>query len=191
MVEILVKGKAMKIFRMIFAALLLVPTIAQAQGGAMNGTIGKPASINAVQVAGQDPSFNLKALKVDGTGALVTSSSTYAVPSSAAANAIAPVAAGFVGAAYVLCVSACNMYGLNVVAGASAGYVMLFNATSTPADGAVTPVYCMPIAANQGMEASWRNIPKRMTVGATLVFSTTGCFTKTASGTAFLSADFQ
>ena len=189
--EILVKGKAMKIFRMMFAALLLMPAAALAQGGSMNGTIGKPASISAVQVAGQDPSFNLKALKVDAVGALVTTSSSYSLPSSAAANAIAPTTAGVVGAAYVFCVSACNMYGLNVVAGASAGFVMLFNSTSVPADGAVTPIFCMPLAANAGMEANWRTIPKRMTVGATLVFSTTGCFTKTASGTAFLSGDYQ
>lgn len=64
----------MKICRLIFAAVLLMPTAAMAQGGASNGTTGKPASINAVQVGGRDPSSNLQALKVDANGALITSS---------------------------------------------------------------------------------------------------------------------
>lgn len=61
----------MKRIAIMFAALLLAPGVALAQGGASNGTTGKPASINAVQVGGRDPSSNLQALKVDASGALL------------------------------------------------------------------------------------------------------------------------
>lgn len=90
----------------------------------------------------------------------------------------------------ILKASAGNLYGYNVVAGASAGYLMLFNSTTVPADGAVTPLKCIPIAANAGIDRSF-DIPRRFGTGIVLVFSTTGPFTKTVSNTAFLSGDFQ
>ncbi len=86
----------------------------------------------------------------------------------------------------VLKASAANLYRVVVTSGASAGYVMIFNATSAPADGAVTPVDCRAIAANASLSISYADAPARLTTGATVVFSTTGCFTKTASATAFI-----
>jgi len=84
--------------------------------------------------------------------------------------------------------SAGNLYALNVVTGASAGYVMVFNAISAPADGAVTPVFCIPVAANTGVQLDFTNgtVPTYFSVGITAVFSTTGPYTKTASATAFI-----
>jgi hypothetical protein len=74
---------------------------------------------------------------------------------------------------------------LDVVSGASAGYVMVFNTASAPADGAVTPQYCYAMAANSTLTLGQVLLP---TIGnVTIVFSTTGCFTKTASATAFIS----
>lgn len=84
-----------------------------------------------------------------------------------------------------------NLAGLNVVTGASAGYVMLFDAATVPADGAVTPLRCMPVAANTGIDLNFRAAPLRFDVGAVVVFSTTGCYSKTASATAFLAGDIQ
>lgn len=113
---------------------------------------------------------------------------TYVVPSpsAAAVNAIAPSANAAVNSALVLKASAGNLYGLNVVAGASAGFVMLFDATSAPGDGAVTPKYCLPLAANAGLDLNWRSMPMSFATGITAVFSTTGCYSKTASATAFI-----
>lgn len=85
--------------------------------------------------------------------------------------------------------SAGNLYGVNVVAGASAGYLMVFNAGSVPADGTVTPIKCIPVAANAGLIMEFTP-PIRCTTGITAVFSTTGPFTKTISATAFISVDF-
>ena len=83
-----------------------------------------------------------------------------------------------------------NLYGCQVTSGASAGYVMVFTDTSEPADGAVTPLKCYKIAANSTLVVDFRaGPPVQMIPGATIVFSTTGCFTKTASATAFISGD--
>lgn len=96
-----------------------------------------------------------------------------------------------VSAGRVLRVGTTNLAGLNVVSGASAGYVMLFDAASVPADGAVAPLRCITIAPNTTIDLNFRGSPLRFDVGAVIVFSTTGCFTKTASATAFLAGDVQ
>lgn len=115
----------------------------------------------------------------------------YAVgaPSAAASVGVAPTVTAAVNSAVVGKASAGNLYGFNVVAGASAGFVLVFNAISAPADGAVTPVKCLPLAANAGLDQNYRSLPVAFTTGITVVFSTTGCFSKTASATAFISVD--
>jgi len=80
---------------------------------------------------------------------------------------------------------------VNVTSGASAGYVMVFDATTVPADGTVAPARCVPLAANTGIELNWRASPIRFVNGVVVVFSTTGCFTKTISATAFIAADYR
>lgn len=82
------------------------------------------------------------------------------------------------------------LHGINVTSGASAGYVMLFDAAAVPADGTVTPARCLPLAANTGIERTFPT-PLRIANGITVVFSTTGCFTKTVSATAFIAVDFR
>jgi hypothetical protein len=73
---------------------------------------------------------------------------------------------------------------LAVTAGASAGYLMVFDATTVPADGTVTPVICRAVTANGSVAVSL-DAPARFATGLVLVFSTTGCFSKTISATAF------
>jgi hypothetical protein len=119
---------------------------------------------------------------------------TALVPHSAAAGAIIPVVSTAAEASHVLKASAGNFYSLAVTAGASAGYVLVFNAISAPADGAVTPVECIAVAANATVtipSSGAFDIPVRYSAGITAVFSTTGCFTKTASTTAFFSGKVQ
>jgi hypothetical protein len=84
-----------------------------------------------------------------------------------------------------------NLYDVNIVSGASAGYVLVFDAKAVPADGAVSPALCLPVAANTGVDINLRANPMRLVNGIVVVFSTTGCFTKTASATAFISAASQ
>ena len=67
------------------------------------------------------------------------------------------------------------------------GFVLVFDATAAPADGAVTPVKCYQMGAGT-LGVQFAANPMKATNGIVLVFSTTGCFTKTASATAFFSA---
>lgn len=112
-------------------------------------------------------------------------------PSAAAAAALTTVASLAVTGGQVIKASAGNLYGFNVVSGVTAGYVMVFNSTTVPADGAVTPLRCIPLAANSGIDVNLRGQPSRFSTGITIVFSTTGCFTKTISATAFIAGDAQ
>lgn len=113
------------------------------------------------------------------------------VPSAASAAGVAVNATTVASGSLVAKASAGNLYGYNVTSGASAGYVLIFNATSAPADGTVTPARCIPLAANTGIEVDMRGQPTFFSTGITIVFSTTGCFTKTISATAFISADVK
>ena len=118
-------------------------------------------------------------------------SGTYVVevPSATAGAGVASVASTAVTGGQIVKASAGNLYGFNVVSGASAGYVLVFNSATVPADGAVTPARCLPIAANTGIDVNLRGQPAYFSAGITIVFSTTGCFNKTASATAFISGD--
>lgn len=109
-------------------------------------------------------------------------------PSTSSSVAITPTSGAAVASSLVLKNSGGNFYGCNATTGAVAGYVMLFNATSAPGDGAVTPVKVWPLAALAALTVEYQ-VPLRLGTGITLVFSSTGPYTKTASATAFLSGD--
>lgn len=96
-----------------------------------------------------------------------------------------------VGSSLILRTTGVDLYSVNVTSGASAGYVMVFDRTTVPADGAVTPALCLPLAANTGLDWNFRSAPVQLQTGAVIVFSTTGCFSKTASATAFIAGSIQ
>lgn len=99
---------------------------------------------------------------------------------------ITPVVSTAAEGGHVLKSSAGSLYGVYVTSGATAGYLMVFNATSVPGDGAVTPVECVPVPANSVVSLNYGPGPAAaFSTGITAVFSTTGCFTKTVSNTAF------
>lgn len=127
----------------------------------------------------------------DGTGLGVTAYA--ATPHSAATASLTPAVSAAVTGGVIYKASAGNLYSVSVTAGASAGFLLMFNSTTIPADGAVTPQQCIPVAANA--MATWEavsgGVPERFTTGIVGVFSTTGCYTKTISPTAFLRAKFQ
>lgn len=114
-------------------------------------------------------------------------------PSSAAAAAATSASSTAAGSNLVLKASAGNLYGLTITIGATSGYVMLFDATSLPSNGAVTPVWCRPVdsnGTNGALSASWAT-PKRFGTGITAGFSTTGCFNLTASATGNFFGEYQ
>jgi hypothetical protein len=107
-------------------------------------------------------------------------------PTTSAAAGITPVVSAAAESSHVLKASAGNLYSVYVTTGATAGYLMVFNATSAPADGAVTPIECAAVPASSTTSVSYLPGPMGVfSTGITAVFSTTGCFTKTASATAF------
>lgn len=81
-----------------------------------------------------------------------------------------------------------NLYELDVTS-TVAGFLMVFNAITPPADGTVTPIRC--IAATGAGSLFYATlplgaIPEFYSTGVTAVYSSTGCFTKTISATAFI-----
>ncbi len=113
-------------------------------------------------------------------------------PSSASTQGIAPVVTSALAGSLVLKASAGNFYAAYITTGATAGYLLVFNATSAPGDGAVTPSDCVQAPANTTTGITRAGQPPAYhSTGITLVFSTTGCFTKTISATAFLRGDAQ
>lgn len=72
------------------------------------------------------------------------------------------------------------------------GYVMVFNTTAIPADGAVTPIDCRPLAAGGVTTINWFPVPMYMSVGISVSVSSTGCLTKAVSAiSGFISANIQ
>lgn len=112
---------------------------------------------------------------------------TSAGPGSGAEAGLASTGTAVAGSTSVLKAAAGNFYGATCCSTGAAGYLMLFDAASAPADGTVTPRKVWPVAAGGGIEIGYP-VPLRMTVGAVLVFSSTGPFTKTAAN-AFISGE--
>lgn len=84
-------------------------------------------------------------------------------------------------------------YASNVyVTPSAAGYLMVFNQSTIPSSGAVTPMHCVAAPANittwlvfnNGQEEAFPN-------GIVVVFSSTGCFSYTPSVNAFIHANVQ
>ena len=124
---------------------------------------------------------------LNATPSIANGNGVIVAPSSAAASGIAPTVSGAAESNHVLKAGAGNLYGLTVTIGATSGYLMLFDATSLPVNGTVTPKYCFPITSNGtngGASFSWLpGPPLNFVTGITAGFSTTGCFTLTASAT--------
>lgn len=104
-------------------------------------------------------------------------------PSSAAAVGITPVVSGSLEASHVLKNAAGNLYAVYAsnLTGGTTGLLQVFNATSAPADGAVTPIVCVPF--NSMGEAAANYVPGPPAVFSTgitaVISSSTTCFTKT------------
>ena len=67
----------------------------------------------------------------------------------------------------------------------TAGYVMVFDSATVPSDGTVTPKFCYYLTAPGTVAASWLQYPVPFANGISVVFSSTGCYTKTISNTGF------
>jgi hypothetical protein len=145
-----------------------------------------------VLVGGTLPAFATPPAVTQGAGSVNPGAgSIWGVAETGTGNGLAgisPNTSAALEASRVIKSSAGNLYGLNVTATA-AGYIMIFDATAAPADGAVTPKWVMPLAAGSGFSGPPSGTPIAMSfsTGIVAVYSSTGPFTKTASATAFIS----
>ena len=176
----------------------------------LNVSIQSNAGVNLAQVAGSTTATSATGVQkvgIVGNAGLTVDAAPGAAPSNAVAiqgvasmtpvqvncvtgctvaAAITPLASTAAESSHVFKASAGSAYSIYVTTGATAGYLMIFNATSAPADGAVTPIDCVQAAAEATVGVSSAGAPPdAFSTGITAVFSTTGCFTKTASATAF------
>lgn len=108
---------------------------------------------------------------------------------------LTPVSTASIAANQVIKSSASALSSFNVSADSTlsgaAWWIMVYNATSAPADGAVTPTKCYAMTSGTSSFSTAWLIPVVFSTGITIGVSTTGCFTKTASTHAFISGDAQ
>ena len=101
-------------------------------------------------------------------------------------GAATPVVSGAAEGSHVLKASSGCLIAAYVTTGASAGFLMVFNSATVPGDGAVTPIECISVPATTTIGLNYAPQPPAWySTGISVAFSTTGCFTKTISNTAF------
>lgn len=111
------------------------------------------------------------------------------VPASLAAT---PVISAVAESGHVLKAAPGCLISVYATIGATGGFLMVFNSITVPVDGAVAPQDCIQVAASTSNFLNWApQPPEFFSVGVSIAFSTTGCFTKTASATAFFHAIVQ
>lgn len=107
-------------------------------------------------------------------------------------NAVASVQSAVDESSHVLKSTGGWLYGFSATSdGGTAGYVLIYDASAVPGDGAVTPRFCYYLPATQTTGASWVQYPVPFTNGIVISFSSTGCFTKATSPTGFFSAQVK
>lgn len=100
-------------------------------------------------------------------------------------NPIPSVQTATAAGSLILKASAGNLYGLSVTSSNStAGFVMVFDSATVPADGTVTPRFCYYLSAPNSVADSWLTYPVPFVNGIVVVFSTgSTCYSKTISAT--------
>jgi|ERR1700735_1285908 len=125
------------------------------------------------------------------SAALAQSPTQCLVPANAGAT---PVVSASLESGHVLKAGpGCILSGYVTIDSTSVGWLMLFNSKTVPADGAVTPQDCVYITTNPGsIGLNWAPLPPEwFSTGISAAFSSTGCFTKTASAHAYFHALVQ
>lgn len=147
---------------------------------------------DAAAIAGSTGTVSAKLrLMTTQLDAITTALATAPPPSALVTVGITPVVSTSAESSHVLKATpgnAYSAYATNLTA--TAGFLMLFNATSAPADGAVQPLACVSLPPNNPASINYSPGPPGVfSVGITAVVSSaTTCFTKTTGTiTAFIS----
>lgn len=174
----------MKVLAIVAALVLATPTFAASPVTINNANNSSSAAVT---------SGSLNVLCTSGCGGGSGSPSFVIVePSSLAAVGITSIVSGAAESGHVLKASAGNLYGTYVTTGATPGYLLVFDATAVPSNGAVTPKQCIVAPANATTGLTFNSGPPSVfATGISEAFSTTGCFTLTLSATAFFNGRVQ
>lgn len=111
-------------------------------------------------------------------GAQTTGGNTIvaSAPSADAGNSITPVVAGAGGTSLVVKASAGNLYSASMTAGATAGFLIAYNAAAAPAPAAALTAGLVlnvaAVAANGSAQLGGGDVPDRFSAGIVLLFST-------------------
>lgn len=109
-------------------------------------------------------------------------------------DAISPIASAALEGSHLFKATAGNVVSISVSNSvATPGFLLLINATSIPADGAVLPLACAPVVASGTVNISYPYMPGRFQLGIVAVLSSgANCFTKTTGTlTGFFSGQVQ
>jgi hypothetical protein len=113
--------------------------------------------------------------------------------STAGTNATTNVTCGSAVSSCVLKASPGNLYGVYANCTAAC-WIMVFNSTAAVAAGATTAgnasgnlVECIPVAAGLAASLSYPTFPRNLTIGITVMISSTACATLTLSTVGFVS----
>jgi hypothetical protein len=105
--------------------------------------------------------------------------------------AIAPIATAVLASSLVLKAGAGNLYGISVSSTTVGGWILVFDATTLPPDGLVTPKYAWPLQSPNGFATFGFATPAAFATGIVVAFSTTGPLTLAASATAFITGQVR
>lgn len=122
--------------------------------------------------------------------------------SARAQGVIIPQSSTAIEGSHIFCTAQCKIFSMSLTTGSSAGYLMLFDLNSVPADGALVtaPRYCWYFPATSSVGYTWplggpgaqAAQGAQFVNGLTLVFSTgADCLHKTLSATAFFTVQVQ
>lgn len=172
-------------------------TVTQGPGGASawlvtgtGGTFPVTGTVTANQGTANATPWNVA---LPTTPTVAAGNGVVETPSSEAAAGLTPVSSSSLEANHVIKASPGNLYSFNVsvdsTLSAVAWWLMIYNATAAPADGAVTPAKCYAFPAGTTSYSAAFPLPIGLGTGITMGVSTTGCLTKTASAHAFISGD--
>lgn len=180
-----------KILSFLAVACLCTPAFADNA----NVSTNPPAYSGGLNTESMTPNGGLRVQLMDGAGHDVSSSNPLPVTTSAASIAATQVSSSALVANQIVSASPANLLSFNVSAdatlSAAAWWVMIYNAASIPADGIVTPAKCFAMPSGATSSSFSFHNPVAFSTGIVVGVSTTGCFTKTSSSHAFISADFR
>lgn len=164
-------------------------------------TVVQPTGTNLHAVLDTTSTTAVTQATASNLNATVVGTGTFAVqasisPSSASTAGVAPVQSSSVETGHVIKASGGNLYDFNVSADATLSAVtwaaLIFNSTTVPAAGAVTPVRCYIVPAGTTSISGSFQTPMYLGTGISIAVSTGAtCFTKTDSAHAFISAGAQ